>query len=327
MLRTVQARVIVTLLACSLIFTACIDVDWDLAGGELDQPDTRRSPTAEEQPADDPVGDGQDGRRPDTVTRTPADDERAVDTPTPAARETPAPRTAGLPAVDGHNWQLVDRDDFDGSTLDRGRWEVYDNPATNGVSRWSPDNVGVADGELRIVGRGTNPGGRGNAAGGLCWCGRNGNQTYGMWRVRARLEPAKGYGQAFLLWPASGRWPVDGELDFAEVPHAAKNEVVGVVHWGDPPQGRYDDARLRMDLTQWRTYTVVWRPGLVRYYVDDQLFYDSTGRSRVVVPDDAMHLALQVEPGPFGGSHWVPSPDGSTPDSNVTRVDWVELYR
>jgi len=245
-------------------------------------------------------------------------------TPTPAA---PAVAVGGLPDAGGRDWELVDRDDFQGSRLDQTRWEVYDHPASNGVGDWFPEQVSVAGGQLRITGRGRDPSGVGNRAGGLCWCGRHGDQTYGLWRLRARLEPGAGYGQVFLLWPASGRWPQDGELNFAEVPGGAKDEVVGVVHWGDPPRGEEDSARLRADLTAWHTYTVVWLPGVVRYYLDDTLFYDSTtSGGQVEVPDGPMHLALQVEPGPFGRD-WVPAPGPDTPDEVVTHVDWVELHR
>jgi hypothetical protein len=252
----------------------------------------------------------------------------APESPTPGGPSTPAVvETSGagtLPAVPGHTWKLIKRDDFDGTELDDADWNVYDDPATNDVSRWSPDNVTVADGELRITGRGKDPSGAGNEAGGLCWCRTGGNRTYGMWRVRARLEPSLGYGQAFLLWPTSERWPQDGELDFAEIPKTWKDEVYGTIHWGDPHES--DGASLRADLAQWRTYTVVWRPGLVRFYLDDTMFYDSSAARRdVEVPDKPMHLALQIEPGPLG--RWVPSPGPDTPDENITHIDWVELYQ
>ena len=250
-----------------------------------------------------------------------------VDDSTPArASSALATAVADLPSVPGHTWKLTKRDDFDGTELDDAEWKVYDDPATNDVSRWSPDNVTVADGELRITGRGRDPSGVRNEAGGLCWCGAGGNRTYGMWRVRARLEPSLGYGQAFLLWPQSERWPRDGELDFAEIPKPWKDEVVGMVHWGTRTSHERHGASHRADLTQWRTYTVVWRPDLVRFYLDDTLFYDSRSAERDIdIPDGPMHLALQVEPGPLG--RWVPSPGPETPEQNITRIDWVELYQ
>lgn len=257
-------------------------------------------------------------------------DDLGPATPTPVAPSSP-PRSEPadaptLPTVPGHTWELIKRDDFDGSEVDDREWNVYDDLATNDVSRWSPDNVTVANGELRIIARGKDPSGAGNEAGGLCWCRAGGNRTYGMWRVRARLEPSLGYGQAFLLWPKSERWPDDGELDFGEVPKPWKDEVHGTIHWGTMQSHESDGASHRADLTQWHTYTVVWRPDLVRFYLDDVLFYDSTTRPvDVDVPDKPMHLALQVEPGPMG--KWVPAPGPDTPDQNVTRIDWVELYQ
>jgi hypothetical protein len=66
----------------------------------------------------------------------------------------------------------------------------------------------------------------------------------------------------------------------------------------------------------------------VRYSIDNTVYYDSaTTGGRPVVPSKKMHLALQMEPGPFGGADWVPAPDASTPDQVVMHVDWVRIYR
>jgi endo-1,3-1,4-beta-glycanase ExoK len=255
------------------------------------------------------------------------DDPRPAPTSEPGASEPGAsePDDGDLPSVPGKSWELVDQDDFDGAELDDARWSVYDSLSTNQISRWNPENVVVEDGELRIIGRGQDPTGQENEAGGLCWCG-DGNQTYGMWQMRARLEPAQGYGQAFILWPQTDNWPEDGEIDFAEMPKAAKDEVIGTVHWGTDDDHQINASSLDADLTQWHTYTVVWQPDLIQMYLDDDLFYDSTTADEdVVVPDGPMHLAVQVEPGPFGND-WVPAPGPDTPE-NVTHIDWVKMYR
>jgi beta-glucanase (GH16 family) len=242
----------------------------------------------------------------------------------PSTVDSPVAQPSAPAPVPG--WTLVDYDDFTGQRLDRRRWAVYDSTATNGVSRWSPSMVSVADGELRIVGQGRDPDGHGNISGGLCWCNGSGNQTYGMWQVRARFERGTGYGQALLLWPTSDNWPQEGELDFVETPHADKKSAALTVHWGTDNQ--IDYRWVGGDFTQWHTYTVVWRPGLVQMLIDDKVYYDSTTSSvHPQIPDHPMHLAIQQEPGPLDAPDWVPPPGRDTPDTVTLHIDWVRLYR
>jgi beta-glucanase (GH16 family) len=222
---------------------------------------------------------------------------------------------------------LIDFDDFNGSQLDPARWGVYNGFATNGTSRWSPDMVRVADGELQIIGTGRDPTGAANVSGGLCWCRGNGVQTYGRWQVRARFDAGTGFGQAMLLWPQSERWPEDGEIDFVETPTGTKQTAVATVHWGSTADHRQDSDRLAGDFTQWHVYTVEWRPGSVKVTMDSSVLYDSTlSANPPDIPRTAMYLALQQEPGPFG-QNWVPAPTAATPAQVVMHVDWVKLYQ
>src|SRR2546427_410289 len=39
---------------------------------------------------------------------------------------------------------------------------------------------------------------------------------YGRYAVRFKADPVPGYKTAWLLWPDSGNWPADGEIDFPE---------------------------------------------------------------------------------------------------------------
>src|SRR5256714_317456 len=164
----------------------------------------------------------------------------------------PIPSAPALPGA-----TLVDADDFSGTAIDPSKWEVYRAAASNRVSQWLPSMVSVGGGELRIAGHGNSADGVGNVSGGLCWCRGLGNQTYGVWQVRARFEAGTGYGQAILLWPESNHWPQDGELDFVETPGGPKTTAIGTVHWGADNQ--QDARKAQGDFTAWHTYAVEWR--------------------------------------------------------------------
>ena len=144
--------------------------------------------------------------------------------------------------------------------------------------------------------------------------------------VRQPREGGTGYGQALLLWPTSGQWPQDGELDFAESPHGDKKTVAQTIHWGSDNQ--IDYRWVNGDFTAWHTYAVVWKPGVVQMLVDNKVYYDSsTSKAHPQVPTDPMHLVIQQEPGPFNPTDWVPAPNAHTPDQVTLHVDWVRLYR
>ncbi|HKT06121.1 MAG TPA: glycoside hydrolase family 16 protein [Rugosimonospora sp.] len=214
----------------------------------------------------------------------------------------------------------VDWDDFTGP-LDTTRWSLYENANANG-SLWSHGAIQVTGGELQIVGTGKNPTGKGNVAGGLCWCGTNGDQLYGVWKIRARFDAGAGYSPVLGLWPRTNS-AADGYITAVLLPDAGRTLSYGGVVWG--PDSRNDVSDVTGTFTAWHVITIEWRATYVKLYLDGRVYYDST-RSKTApqIPRVPMHLYVQVEPGPKDG---VPAPDASTPARVVTHIDWVKLYR
>jgi hypothetical protein len=217
---------------------------------------------------------------------------------------------------------VPDFDDFNGETVNTAIWGVYHSTGKNG-SLWTTDAVQVADGELRITGSGRNPTGQGNVSGGLCWCGKGGNQLYGKWQVRAKFDAGTGYAPLVGLWPQSDH-QTDGSMVFAGPKEADRHTLHGNVTWSTDHL-QVSSGKLTGDFTAWHTYTVEWRATFVKMYVDDKLYYDSTrSATPVVLPRLPMHLIIQQMVGPGDG---VPGADASTPDHVVTHVDWARMSR
>jgi beta-glucanase (GH16 family) len=215
---------------------------------------------------------------------------------------------------------LIDADDFSAPRPDPAKWGLYDSAAPNG-SVWSPAAVRTAGGELQITGTGTNPTGAGNMAGGLCWCGTNGDRLYGIWQVRAKFDAGAGYGPIIGLTPKSGK-AEDGYISAVNMPDPTRTSLVGRVVWA---AGGTDASPATGDFTAWHTYTVEWRAGYVRLSIDGKRYYDSTrSAGKPVIPQTPMHLYIQVAVGPGGG---VPAPDATTPAHVVAHFDWVRFYR
>jgi hypothetical protein len=212
-------------------------------------------------------------------------------------------------------WDLIGQDNFDGTSLNKSYWGVYNGTGNEGVGYRRPSAVTVGDGELRITGKG-------DVAGGICWCGASTpSQTYGRWEIRYRMDKGSGYGPAVLLWPDSEKWPQDGEIDISEIPKGGRTSSSFTIHYGaDNSQvGRSDGG----DFTQWHTYTLEWQPDHISFWLDGNLTYTTT--KAAAIPKTPMHLALQNDVGAAG--HWIPGRDASTPESVTMHVDYVKIFK
>jgi beta-glucanase (GH16 family) len=226
--------------------------------------------------------------------------------PSPDGASGPSPTAAGA-----LGWQLVAADEFDGASVDTGRWQIYDGEGNGGVGLRRPAAVTQADGQLHITGRG-------DVSGGMNW---QGGQTYGRWEFRARSDRGSGYAPAILLWPTSGDWPVDGEIDVMEIGRGDRQESTFTLHWGaDNSQTQFRSAA---DFTQWHTFAVEWTADHITYYLDGVPQYTNTDPP--AIPHGPMHLAVQNDVGPYNDA--IPPRDADTPAEVALHVDWVRIYR
>jgi len=145
-------------------------------------------------------------------------------------------------------------------------------------------------------------------------------RLYGRVSVRAKSDIVAGYKTAWLFWPFSGNWPAEGEIDFPE--GALGGPVNAYLHWaisdtGSPDYGGQDAFEsLGYSADVWHTYTTEWKPGEVKFYVDDVL----VGTATKAIPSTRMYWALQTET----------ATDGVTVPTNEAAghvlIDWVSIW-
>ena len=243
------------------------------------------------------------------VTGSPSAASTTTAAPTTAAPTTTPPPPATAAALFG--WPLLSADEFDGSSVDTASWNVYHGHTTGDVGKQSPDAVTVSEGMLQITAHG-------KTSGGLSW---DTGQTYGRWEIRAKAQPATGYGPVMLLWPESGKWPDDGEIDFMEQPKPQRAQNNVTVHYGS--DNSQDATQQSGDFSQWHTYAVEWEPDHITGWIDGKQVFTTTKKAEI--PTGPMHLAIQEDIGPIDG--WIPAPDKSTPATVKLDVDWVRIYK
>jgi hypothetical protein len=215
----------------------------------------------------------------------------------------------GMTAGRQLGWRELATDDFSQDCL-AWYWNIYDGSGTDGVGTRRPEAVQVADGTLRLTGRGDTIGGIAEAA----------DRLYGKWEVRARSEPRLGYSQVLLLWPQSNRWPIDGEVDFSEVVAADRRATTMTVHSG--ADNDMIGAEVGGDFTEWHNFAVDWAPDHLTIYLDGKQVFRTTDRDRI--PYKPMHLCLQQDVGPL--TTVLPAPDPRDTSPVTMHVDWVRFY-
>jgi beta-glucanase (GH16 family) len=176
--------------------------------------------------------------------------------------------------------RILFEDAFDGTSLDRAKWNVVVTGRTVNNEQQayidSTDVLEVHDGVLAIHPR-FRPGFRTPEGKTFDFVsGRLDTRdkfafTYGTAAARMKLTGGAG------LWPAfwalgNGRWPDTGEIDVMEnVGEAAWTSVAlhGPGYFGDTPLVK----RAAVDITQWHVYSVDWTADLLVFRIDGQEIY------------------------------------------------------
>jgi hypothetical protein len=97
-------------------------------------------------------------------------------------------------------------------------------------------------------------------AAGLCQCDKP--FTYGAFFVRSKVT-GPGPNEVELLWPIANEWPP--EIDFNETGPVDTGTSV-TVHF--TPQDYTDQRTLRIDMTKWHTWGIIWSPTSLIFTVD-----------------------------------------------------------
>ena len=212
-----------------------------------------------------------------------------------------------------NGWVQTFFDGFDGAYLDRAAWPIVQyGYGANGAFTYSPSNIFGYNGEMDVA----------NIADGNGWTsgafqqGWNG-QMYGRWSINARFDAGQGVTAAILLWPESGDSRY--EIDIVEPRTADKTTLNNTTIHGpnDAITVPFD-----YDATQWHTYTVDFKPGLIDIYLDGTKILETNQR----VPDEPMSLGFLGYVANGGDSWFGGQPNAQTPAVSALHIDWVREW-
>lgn len=252
------------------------------------------------------------------------------------------------------DWRLVWSDDFNGSTLDRAKWNAEDH-STFGEGNLElaclmsrSKNVEVAGGMLTLRAARENPpvicgdkdsrfpDGRSYTSAMLSTQGKAA-WHHGRFEIRAKLPLAagksKGLWPAFWMRPANGSG--DGELDIMEAigtGDSEDSEARSVHHtlWYDG-KGTFAKQSYSAPVTGgpaggFHTYAAEWQSGVMRWYIDGQLTFE---RNRGSAPwiDEAFAGEFFLRLNLAVGGRWPGSPNSETEFPADMVVDFVRVFQ
>ena len=249
----------------------------------------------------------------------------------------------GIEVPDGYT--LVWHDEFDGDTLSEDNWSMDFRRAgwVNNelqVYRPDPENIFIEDGDLVIQPiRTVNDQGNYEYTSGRISSLRHQSFRYGRIEARIRVPQGQGFLPAFWMMPENesyGGWPKSGEIDIMEVLGSDTDTLYGTIHYGDPhrqSQGVYDLPEGDF-ATEYHIFAVDWEPGLISWYIDGELYYqtdywysaDAVRTRDYPAPfDQEFYIILNVAV----GGVWPGDPAEDTPfdERGQMRVDYVRVFQ
>ncbi len=192
------------------------------------------------------------------------------------------------------DWQLVWSDEFEGTSIDRRKWNHEINCWGGGNNEKqcytdNPENSYVSGGTLKIVALPADDGEPLPYTSARLSSKYQGDWKYGRIEVRAKLPYGQGSWPAIWMLPTDnvyGEWPKSGEIDIMEAVNLKtvnadgeiESNVHGTLHYGrlwpdNVSSGKgYELPGNTNPADDFHVYAIEWQEGEIRWYVDGYLY-------------------------------------------------------
>lgn len=235
------------------------------------------------------------------------------------------------------NWSMVFSDEFNGTELDRTKWdtEYYYGSRTNSFNnelQYYTDggNFEFNNGVLSIIAKEETVQGETWFDSGKTFDYTSGmisghdsiSFTYGYFEISGQSPTGQGLWPAFWMLPESGEWPP--EIDIMEILGDDTSTAYTTVHYQDPSQpgnhGMEGSWFSGIDFADgMHTFAVDWQPGELTWYIDGMEVFNTTEN----VPDQPMYMLANLAV----GGNWPGSPDETTAFPSSFDIDYIRVYQ
>lgn len=236
---------------------------------------------------------------------------------------TPPPQASG--------YTLMFADSFNSLNLSpngTGKFNWY-NPGMFWESPAPYSNISAANSVLNLLWKR----GQGTSDTSLATTAKDGSSyrawRYGYFEVRMRWDTVTGAWPAIWLIPVKGitcGHCEQGELDIFEGQGATPNIFTGTIHDWNSPTGNHSAGKNynlgSVDLSQYHTYGVLWVPGQVTWYFDNQALYSFP--TYPIYDQQLYYLII----GSQEGANWSYGNLSGVAASQIgMHVDWVRVWQ
>jgi beta-glucanase (GH16 family) len=251
-------------------------------------------------------------------------------TPTPAADPTPAPSATPIP-VSGYHLSFAD--EFDALNLSPTGFGAYTwYPGIWWDSRLPLPSLETVSNSVLDLAWSRNGGGLSNTS--ISTIAKDGSQgrtfRYGYFEARMKWDVVNGSWPAFWLIPkqAINGEQHTGEIDIFEGQGAEPRTFNGTIHewqggsnvWSNNPN--WYTLPAGNDFSQWHTYGLLWEPGTVTWYYDNQKLFSSPTRPIFDQQDFFIVIGSGV------GANWSEGNlQGVAANTINLNVDWVHVWQ
>lgn len=181
-------------------------------------------------------------------------------------------------------------DEFNGSAVDTSKWQFQNGDGcSEGICGWGNNelqsyqaaNATVANGVLTITAKKQRVGSKAYTSARLRTLNMpNGGQwTHGRFEARMKTPKGSGMWPAFWALPANTTvaWPASGEIDVQESTGQKNMFAMGTIHYGSSNANhQFLGSEIYKQPDSWadafHTYSVVWTPYKISWYIDDLLY-------------------------------------------------------
>ncbi|WHZ02810.1 glycoside hydrolase family 16 protein [Neobacillus sp. YX16] len=221
-----------------------------------------------------------------------------------------------------NGWVLIWQDEFENNCLDSSKWNVEDWAAekNNELQYYSPKNVKVEDGVLKLISKKEQFKGKDYTSGAVYTQGKF-DFLYGKAEMRAKLPAGQGMFPAFwMMTDKENTWLP--EIDIMEMLGHLPDQVWMVSHWlgEDGKLKSVSDTFKGPDFTKdFHTFGIVWTPDSITWFIDDLERFTISKN----IPSESMYLYLNTAV----GGNWPGSPDQATVFPVSFEIDYVRVYK
>lgn len=185
-------------------------------------------------------------------------------------------------------------DEFNGTAVDTSKWEFQNGDGCSyGICGWGNSelqsyqaaNASVANGILTITAKKQRVGSKAYTSARMRTLNKlaSGQWTHGRFEARMKTPKGSGMWPAFWMLPANTTvaWPASGEIDVMESTGQKHMFALGTIHYGSSNANhQFLTSSIVKQPDSWadafHTYSVVWTPFKISWYIDDLLYATKT---------------------------------------------------